>query len=78
MLKVVAGHGFRAEQEEPKPFTFMAEKKHSANCRTPPEGKLSCSLTLFKKKFSGGKIISVTFSWCKVNPVIKMQKPGQV
>lgn len=50
MLKVKAGRGFRAEEDKLNSSTFMAEKNHSASCRTPPEGNPSFPLTHFEKK----------------------------
>lgn len=89
MLKVTVGCGFRAEEDERNSSTFLAERKHLASCRTPPEGGMSFSLTHLKKKkvlslplsdFSLKicEIIPVTFSVCKANSVIKMQKAVQV
>lgn len=51
MLKVMAGCGFRVEEDKRNSSTFMAEKKHLASCWTPPEGNLSFSLTHFFKSY---------------------------
>lgn len=49
MLKVTAGCGFRAEEDERNSSTFMTEKERLATSRAPPEGGLSFSLSPVKK-----------------------------